>query len=139
MYYKGSTVVLYWMKLSQMVVWVLRKIYRYIILNVNYHEWLYEYYEGSTVVFLLNVIVTNGCMSITKDLPFYINECNLANVLWRIYRCIILNETVTNGCMSDTTKKLMSSPKCRSVEVINNLARPGSNHKEVNCIKYKQQ
>jgi hypothetical protein len=28
----------------------------------------------------------------------------------------------------------MSSPKCRSVEVINNLTRPGSNHREVNYI-----
>ena len=37
----------------------------------------------------------------------------------------------------DTTKRLMSSPKCRSVEVINNPARPGSKHKEVNCINYK--
>jgi hypothetical protein len=33
---------------------------------------------------------------------------------------------------TDTTKRLMSSPKCRSVEVINNPARPGSNHREVN-------
>jgi len=33
----------------------------------------------------------------------------------------------------------MSSPKCRSVEVINNSARPGSNHMEVNYINYKQQ
>ena len=32
---------------------------------------------------------------------------------------------------------LMSSPKCRSVEVINKPARPGSNHGEVNCINYK--
>jgi hypothetical protein len=39
----------------------------------------------------------------------------------------------------DMTKRLMSSPKCRSVEVINNPARPRSNHKEVNCINYKQQ
>jgi len=39
--------------------------------------------------------------------------------------------------LSDTTKRLMSSPKCRSVEVINNPARPGSNHREVNCINYK--
>jgi len=39
----------------------------------------------------------------------------------------------------DTTKRLMSSPKCRSVEVINNPARSGSNHMEVNCINYKQQ
>jgi len=30
----------------------------------------------------------------------------------------------------------MSSPKCRSVEVINNPARLGSNHREVNCINY---
>ncbi|KAJ6858775.1 hypothetical protein NC652_041158 [Populus alba x Populus x berolinensis] len=37
----------------------------------------------------------------------------------------------------DTTKSLMSLPKCRSVEVINNPARPGSNHREVNCINYK--
>jgi hypothetical protein len=36
----------------------------------------------------------------------------------------------------DTTKRLMSSPKYRSVEVINNPARPGSNHREVNCINY---
>jgi len=28
----------------------------------------------------------------------------------------------------DTTKELMSYPKCMSVEVINNPARPGSNH-----------
>jgi len=38
--------------------------------------------------------------------------------------------------VTDTTKRLMSSPKCRSVEVINNPARPGSNHREVNCINY---
>jgi hypothetical protein len=34
---------------------------------------------------------------------------------------------------------LMSSPKYRSVEVINNLAILGSNHREVNYINYKQQ
>ena len=43
----------------------------------------------------------------------------------------------TNGRPVDTTKRLMSSPKCRSVEVINNPARPGSNHREVNCINYR--
>ena len=37
----------------------------------------------------------------------------------------------------DTIKELMSSSKCRSVEVINNPARPGSNHREINCINYK--
>jgi len=37
----------------------------------------------------------------------------------------------------DTTKRFMSSSKCRSIEVINNPARPGSNHREVNYINYK--
>jgi len=32
-----------------------------------------------------------------------------------------------NDELIDTTKRLMSCPKCRNVEVINNLARPGSN------------
>ena len=39
----------------------------------------------------------------------------------------------------DMTKRMMSSPKCRSVEVINNPARLRSNDKEVNCINYKYQ
>ena len=37
----------------------------------------------------------------------------------------------------DTIKRLMSFPKCRSVEVINNPARPGSNHMEADYINYK--
>ena len=41
--------------------------------------------------------------------------------------------------MDDTTKRLMSSSKCRSVEVINNRARPRSNHMEVDCVNYRQQ
>jgi hypothetical protein len=39
--------------------------------------------------------------------------------------------------LTNMTKELMSSPKCRSVEVINNSARPRSNHREVNYINYK--
>jgi len=39
---------------------------------------------------------------------------------------------------SDMIKELMSYPKCRSVKVINNSARPGLNHREVNYINYKQ-
>ena len=46
---------------------------------------------------------------------------------------------VRRATETDTTKRLMSSPKCRSVEVINNPVRPGSNHREVNCINYRQQ
>jgi len=37
----------------------------------------------------------------------------------------------------DTIKRLLSYLKCRSVKVINNLAKPGSNYREVNCINYK--
>jgi hypothetical protein len=37
----------------------------------------------------------------------------------------------------DTIKELMSFPKCRNVEVINNPAKLGSNHKEINYINYK--
>ena len=48
----------------------------------------------------------------------------------------VLNENVGNIGGDDTTKRLMSSPKCRNVEVINKPARPGSNHREVNCINY---
>jgi hypothetical protein len=36
----------------------------------------------------------------------------------------------------DMIKELMSYPKCRSVEVINNPARPRLNHREVNYINY---
>ena len=35
------------------------------------------------------------------------------------------------------TKRLISSLKYKSVEIINNPLRPGSNHKEVNYINYK--
>ena len=66
MYYEGSTVVLYSMKLSWMVVQVLQNIYCCIILNVNYHEWLYEYYEGSIIVLYWTLTVMNGWMSNTK-------------------------------------------------------------------------
>jgi len=76
-YYEGFTVVLYRMKLSRMVVWVLRKIYRCIILNVNYHGWLYEYYEGSIVVLYWTLIVMNGWMSNSKGvlLCYWILNC----------------------------------------------------------------
>jgi hypothetical protein len=80
-------------KLSWMVVWVLQMIYRCIILNVNCHKWLYEYYEGSTVALYWMLIVTNGCMSITKDLSLYYAEGYLSQmfiwVLRRIYYCAI--------------------------------------------------
>jgi hypothetical protein len=36
--------------------------------------------------------------------------------------------------VGDTIKELMSSPKCKNIEVINNSARPVLNHREVNSI-----
>jgi hypothetical protein len=65
----------------------------------------------------------------TKKVWLIILVCYMG---WLLYIIIV-------GVLFDTTKRLMSSPKCRSVEVINNPARPGSNHREVNCINYKQQ
>jgi len=38
-------------------------------------------YEGSTVVFLLNVIVTNGCMSITRIYCFILLNVIVMNVI----------------------------------------------------------
>jgi hypothetical protein len=72
-----------------MVVWALWRIYHCIILNVNCHEWLYDYYEGSTIALYWMLIVVNGCMSITKDLSLYYVKGYLSRmfirVLWRIY------------------------------------------------------
>jgi hypothetical protein len=75
MYYKESTIVLDWMKLSWMVVWVLRKIYYCIIVIVNYHEWLYEYYEGSIVVLYWTLTVMNGWMKNMKGLFLCCTKC----------------------------------------------------------------
>ena len=62
-----------------MVVWVLRRIYHCIILNV---------------------IMTNGCMSITKDLPLYEYYDGCIVVLyWSL--------TVMNGWMSNTKGVLL--------------------------------
>jgi hypothetical protein len=77
------------MKLSRMVVQVLQKIYRCIILNVNYHEWLYEYYEGSIVVLYWTLTVMNGWMSNTKGtiVLYWMLNCYgmFVYVLQRIY------------------------------------------------------
>jgi hypothetical protein len=45
-------------------------------------------------------------------------------------------DLLQSSLMINTIKELMSYPECRSVEVINNPARPGLNHREVNCINY---
>jgi uncharacterized protein YceK len=107
-----------------MVVWVLRRIYCWIILNVivtngcvsitkdlplyyiecNCHEWLCEYYERSTVVLYWMLIVTNGCVSIMKDLPLYYIECNCDEWLYEYYEGSTVGLywvlIVTNGCVS---------------------------------------
>jgi hypothetical protein len=58
----------------------------------------------------------------------------------RLMRWILLlqefNITIKDK-KGDTIKRFMSYPKCRSVEVINNPVRSGSNHREVNYISYK--
>ena len=68
---------------------------------------------------------------------------SILKLAWRHWFCKWISKLIfsinelNRKLLSDTTKRLMSSPKCRSVEVINNPARPGSNHREVNCINYR--
>jgi hypothetical protein len=63
-------------------------------------------------------------------------------LIWEVGRLSLVERKMgTTGYgrkkVTDIIKELMSSPKCRSVEVINNPARSGSNHRKVNCINYK--
>ena len=50
---------------------------------------------------------------------------------------MLMVTTPADSMVTETIKELMSSPKCRNVEVINNSTRSGSNHREVNYINYK--
>jgi hypothetical protein len=43
-------------------------------IECNCDEWLYEYFEGSTIVLYWMLIITDGCMSITRDLLLYCIE-----------------------------------------------------------------
>ena len=76
--------------------WVLRKIYRCIILNVNCHEWLYEEYEGSTVMlyWMLNCygmfvrILQRINYSVYWTLNYY---GTFVRVLRKVYYYVIVN------------------------------------------------
>jgi hypothetical protein len=96
-----------------MVVWILRRIYCYILSNeivtngcmsitkdlplyyteCYFHRWLYEYYEGSIVVLCWTLIVMNGWMSNTKGvlLCYWMLNCLFVCVLRRIYYNFLLN------------------------------------------------
>jgi hypothetical protein len=62
----------------------------------------------------------------------FVALCVLENPIPHLYPISQMAKMTT-----DTTKRLMPSPKCKSVEVINNPARPGSNHREINYINYR--
>jgi hypothetical protein len=66
---------------------------------------------------------------------FEITRSNLINELFPPWMFVLGNYCSKSSVTRP--KELMSSPKCRSVEVINNPARPGSNHRKVNYINYK--
>jgi hypothetical protein len=94
-YYEEPTVVFYWMKMWQMVVWVFWRIYYCSLLNVimkngcmsisraqllyfiecNCDEFLYEYYEGSIVVLYWTLTIMNGWMKNMKGLLLCYTEC----------------------------------------------------------------
>jgi len=62
---------------------------------LNYHESLYEHYEGSIVVLYWTLTIMNSCVSIMKDVSLYYTKGYLSWmfiwVLRRIYCCIVLN------------------------------------------------
>ena len=85
----------------------------------------------------------DDCLS---NLEKVLSKCEEKNLVLNWEKChfMVTNDIVLGHIISskgievdDITKRLLSSPKCRSVEAINNPARPGSNHREVNCINYK--
>jgi hypothetical protein len=43
-------------------------------IECNCDEWLYEYYERSTIVLYWMLIIMNSCMRITRDLLLYCIE-----------------------------------------------------------------
>ena len=51
----------------------------------NCDKKLYEYYKEFVIVFLWNVIMTNGCMSILRALLLYFIECNCDELFYGYY------------------------------------------------------
>jgi hypothetical protein len=74
-YYKGYTVVFYWMLTVMNGCMVLRRIYHYIMLKVIYYEFLYEYYEGFIVALYWTLTVIIGWMSNMKGLLLSYTKC----------------------------------------------------------------
>jgi hypothetical protein len=81
--------------------------------------------EGET----LPMIIANDLTTIREEKLLRVLKENKTVIKWTLVDI--------KGISPDTTKELMSSPKYRSVEILNNPARPGSNHREVICINYK--
>jgi len=123
-----------------MVVWILWRIYccvllkvivmndcmsitkdlRCIILNVNYHGWLYEYYEGSIVVLYWTLIVMNGWISNMKGvlLCYWMLNCYEMFCLC-ITKDILLRslnvKLLRNVCMSIMRGLLLCCSECQVV------------------------
>jgi hypothetical protein len=71
-----------------------------------------KYYDRSIIVLYWMLIITNGCMSTTRDLLLYCIEDLISWmvrwVIWRVYYCIILNaKLLWNVCLC-ITKDLLS-------------------------------
>jgi hypothetical protein len=75
---------------------LLQKIYYCIILNVNCHEWLYEYYEES-------IVALNWMLNYYEMFVW---------VLQRIYCCVILNAKLSRNVYMSITKNLLCYTKC---------------------------
>jgi len=80
-----------------------------------------------------------GVVAATKATASFEGEEESYPFLPLVFISLINVMGVFGGWLTDTIKELMSYPKYRSVKVINNPAKSGSNHKEVNYINYKEQ
>jgi hypothetical protein len=67
-----------------MVVWVLRRIYCCILLNVIMMNGCMSIMTDLPLYFI-NVIMMNGCMIIMKDVLLYFIECNCDEWLYKYY------------------------------------------------------
>ena len=97
--------------------------------------------EGNLITYSRNIIVRsieklikkNPLILALKKLGRYINSRYTLNITISLEIRITSKSCNSKGI--DMIKRLMYYPKCRSVKVINNPARLGSNHREVNYIK----
>jgi hypothetical protein len=114
-------------------------VYRHWNVSRGYHKRLDSFeiakLKGSSIEYWL---ICNRSNTTWKRKRLFCSEMKCSKCSWKLLLPLYhlyLYELRSQFMDLDMIKRLMSYPKCRSAEVINNPARPGSNHSEVNYIK----